>query len=249
MNKPEMILFDWGNTLADGEFDGVAGTRAVLERSHNPHGCSAEEIQQFADTMSRDFGRIYGYNTAQPVIEVHDFAFQNYLYEYFGISSDMSNEQIEDIFWNNAFSVSNTAGIEAFLKFLASQSIRTGIISNISVSGKALKRRIDSCLPENEFEFVLASSEYVYRKPHPRIFELAARKAGLKPSQIWYCGDNVQCDIIGAHNAGFTPVWYKGAVHSEQTPPDIDCIQIDNWEELKQILLTADTIRQDFVTV
>jgi putative hydrolase of the HAD superfamily len=34
-------------------------------------------------------------------------------------------------------------------------------------SGKALEARIDRLLPENRFEFVIASSEYMIRKLNP----------------------------------------------------------------------------------
>ncbi|MDE7309455.1 MAG: HAD hydrolase-like protein [Lachnospiraceae bacterium] len=32
--------------------------------------------------------------------------------------------------------------------------------------------------------------------------------AQLKPEETWYIGDNYECDIVGARNAGLFPVWY-----------------------------------------
>lgn len=66
-------------------------------------------------------------------------------------------------------------------------------------------------IPTNHFEFVIASSEYLYRKPNRRIFELALEKAELSASEVWYIGDQYECDIVGARNAGLFPVWYIGA--------------------------------------
>lgn len=236
MNKPEMVIFDWGGTLADGRFNGLEGTRAVLEKAYNPDGVTAEEVQQFAETMNSEFGRFFGYNESEPLTEVHQYPFQNYLYEYFGVSFDISNEEIEEIFLNAAFPVHNTEGIEDFLRFLKSQSIRTGVISNLTFSGKALIKRINALLPDNSFEFIIASSEYVFRKPHGRIFELALRKAGLSAEKVWYCGDNVYCDVLGAHNAGLTPVWYKGAVQGSQAAPSVYCIEVSSWKSLTEYI-------------
>lgn len=65
-------------------------------------------------------------------------------------------------------------------------------------------------MPDSRFEFVIASSEYMVRKPNPRIFRLALQKAGLSPDRVWFCGDNVRADVEGAHAAGLFPVWYEG---------------------------------------
>lgn len=48
MKLPEMIMFDFGNTLIyESGFDGVRGTRAVLEyATSNKHSLSAEEVSK-----------------------------------------------------------------------------------------------------------------------------------------------------------------------------------------------------------
>ena len=48
----------------------------------------------------------------------------------------------------------------------------------------------------------LQLSEYMYRKPNNRIFALALEKAGLQAEDVWYIGDQYECDIVGARNAG-----------------------------------------------
>ncbi len=236
MQKPEMIMFDWGGTLAKGTFDGVNGTQALLDVARDNKGCSAVEIQKFADDMNKDFGREFNYNVTDTVTEVHQYPFNRYLYEYFGVDLGLSDYEVEKIFWDNSHSICNTDGIEEFLDFLYKEGIRTAVISNISFSGKILTEYINKYLPNNHFEFVLASSDYVYRKPHNRIFELALRKAGLSAENVWYCGDNVHCDVMGSFNAGITPVWYCGALHGHQNEPEIECIRVDSWKKLSDIL-------------
>jgi putative hydrolase of the HAD superfamily len=121
---------------------------------------------------------------------------------------------------------------------LEKEHIRTGVISNISFSGKLLKRRINNYIPSNKFEFIIASSEYIFRKPHKRIFELALRKAKLEPYETWYCGDNAVFDVDGSSVSGIFPVWYKGALEERNKYiPKSHCLEVSNWNELIDILM------------
>ena len=225
MNKPKMIVFDYGQTLVQEErFDGVNGTKAVLSKCFSDtHEITAEEIQVFANELNQDIGRFDPDNRDLCMIEVHNYPFQNYLYEYFGLSRTVSPLELETIFWDAASPGKPTMHINELLSFLNRSNIRSSVISNISNSGQALANRINALIPQNDFEFILASSEYVFRKPHKRIFGLAARKVHLEPNEMWYCGDNAVCDIDGAKAAGLYPVWYKGAYEESTVKPSCDC--------------------------
>lgn len=239
MEKPKMILFDFGETLVNYKLiDAVKGTEAVLSLAKtNPLNVKAEEVQALADQILFEVGRYGAEPSEQPMQEFHNHVFQNYLYSYFGIELDKTQEEIEELFERNAFSPEPTIHIAEFLAFLEENKIRTAVISNISFSGKLLKRRIDEQLPKNQFEFIIASSEYLYRKPHPRIFEIALRKAGLKPQEAWYCGDNAVFDVDGAAASGIFPVWYRGAKEkNNKYAPKSNCLEIQDWLELKDIL-------------
>ena len=76
----------------------------------------------------------------------------------------------------------------------------------------------------------------MFRKPHKRIFEIASRKAKLKLSDLWYCGDNRICDVDGAEAAGLVPVWYKGAYEGLDFTPISECMIINDWLELQNHL-------------
>ena len=90
-------------------------------------------------------------------------------------------------------------------------------------------------LPEHNFEFILATSEYLFRKPNKRIFELALEKAELKPEEVWYIGDQYQCDIVGARNAGIFPIWYIGAIDLPyETDPSTRTIT--HWDQLVKMI-------------
>ncbi len=162
--------------------------------------------------------------------------FTRYLYESQGIEIDLSPEEIDSIFWDAAAPGIPTNGIDEFLTFLKHQDIRTAVISNISYSGNAVIKRINDCIPNNDFEFIIATSEYLYRKPNRHIFELALEKAELTSDEVWYVGDQYECDIVGAKNSGIFPVWYIGAIDMKYEPKD-GILTISKWDELEKYIL------------
>lgn len=238
MEKPKMIIFDYGQTLVHEEkFNGLAGIKAVLgEGVLNPNNITAEEVQEFTRQLNRDIGRYDPESGHLYMIEVHNHPFQNYLYEYFGLIRIVSPLELETIFWDAASPGRPTKNILEFLTYLQNNNIRSAVISNLSFSGQALKHRIDTLIPQNNFDFIIASSEYVFRKPHKRIFEIAVKKANLEPGQIWYCGDNGICDVEGAEMAGLFPVWYKGAYKGADFKPKNECLIISDWLKLIRVL-------------
>lgn len=220
MKRPKMILFDYGQTLVDEEtFDGVKGTEAVLQYcTENKYHLTAEQIQQEANAINHELGR-------------------------------------------------PTEGVTAFLEYLVQQGIRTGVISNISFCGQVVEQRIRGLFPGHPFEFILATSEYLFRKPNKRIFWLALEKAGLGPGpqllleqdcktgqysghsfeqsseqssrDVWYIGDQYECDIVGAAGAGLFPIWYTGAMDMPYTPHE-GVLTVGNWEEVRAVLEAAE---------
>lgn len=237
ITPPKMILFDYGQTLVnEGKFDGVKGTEAVLKyATKNKYNHTAEEVQAAADAINKELGRFDPLRRHLFQVEVPNHMFTAYLYESMGIELSLSPKEIDKVFWDAAAPGVPTEGIEDFLAFLKKQGIRTGVISNISYCGEAVEERISSVLPSHEFEFILATSEYMYRKPHKRIFELALEKANLSPEEVWYIGDQYECDIVGARNAGIFPVWYIGAIDLPYSVKE-DVLTIRKWKELISIL-------------
>ena len=238
-----MILFDYGQTLIDeAVFDGVAGTAAVLAHAReNRYGLTAQQVQDEAERIMAEIGRFDIMHGDKVGTEIHNRMFNAYLYESLGIRLDIDPDTLDRIFWDAAAPGKPTEGITDFLGFLEAKGIRTAVLSNIGYSGVAVAERIDRLLPGNRFEFILATSEYLFRKPSPRIFRLALEKARLNPEDVWYTGDNYVCDIEGAASAGIKPVWYKGALRS----PAKDCggyLSIGSWNELKDLIEKGEEI-------
>jgi len=234
MKKPKMILFDYGQTLVnEKKFDGIAGTKAVLQyATRNKYNRTAEDVQAAADAINAELGRFDPKRRHLVQVEVPNHMFTAYLYQSMGIELPLSHQDIDRAFWNAASPGVPSDGIEGFLAFLKERKIRTGVISNITYCGEVVEERINNLLPDHYFEFIIATSEYMFRKPNKRIFELALEKAGLQPEDVWYIGDNYLCDVVGARNAGIFPIWYIGANADPRGEDDV--LTISHWDELQR---------------
>jgi len=240
MNYPKMILFDYGQTLVNEQkFDGIRGTAAVLAHAtKNKYNRTAAEVQAVADSINEELGRFDPKRKHLFQIEVPNHMFTRYLYESQGIELPLTSKEIDRIFWDAASPGEPSDGIEDFLSFLEDQGIRTGVISNITYDGELVRERITTQIPNHGFEFILATSDYMFRKPNHRIFELALENADLRPEEVWYIGDNYECDVIGARGVGMFPVWYLGATDVSCTE-ERDVLTIRHWKELQDMMQTG----------
>lgn len=240
LNIPKMIIFDYGHTLIyEPSFDSVRATQAVMAHAtKNPNNLSISEIASFTDEL---FGEIVK-NTRHHDIEIHNRMYQRLLYEYLEIETSLSEEELERVYWDNASAGYPMPNIEKLLSYLNEKGIRSAVISNISFSENALTNRLNRLLPDNRFEFILASSEYVFRKPNKILFELALKKAHLTPGEVWYCGDNTVIDCMGADGAGLFPVWFESNLvchyrdKSMDVPPKCRHLHIHDWDEMIELL-------------
>ncbi len=91
--------------------------------------------------------------------------------------------------------------VEPALGALRRRGLRLGIVSNWDTrlrgicAGLGLDRLVD---------FTVISAEVGVRKPDPRIFEEALRKAGAAPEEAAHVGDLPEEDVEGARRAGLT---------------------------------------------
>ena len=71
-------------------------------------------------------------------------------------------------------------------------------------------------------------------KPDPRIFEIAMQEAQCRPHQLLHVGDSWENDVLGALNAGATPVFFNRNA-TGQEPQSV--IEIGSLAELSSLLL------------
>jgi putative hydrolase of the HAD superfamily len=110
------------------------------------------------------------------------------------------------------------------LKKLEKDGYRMGLISNAG-DDQDVQQLVMSFGISPYFDFILTSAACSYRKPHPRIFELAIANWYFLPSETVMVGDNLDADIRGAKNAGLYGVWISR--RAGQSSEDIPRVQPD----------------------
>ena len=240
MNLPKMVLFDYGGTLMyEPDFEPAAGNRAIYPHIvKNPHGISVEEFSEYLLKLFDEIKALRG-----DLIEIHEHTFLRYVLQHFDMELDCSTEEAEWIIWNGVTQAVPIPGAAEMLAYLHENHIRTGVISNLCWSGAALTRRLQAAFPSHPFEFILVSSENIFRKPDWHIFDLAIRRSGLQPEEIWFCGNDVAADIFGSQNARMFPVYYDDRTvpsslyaRNDELMIDFPHLHLHRWEELPQIL-------------
>lgn len=235
MVTPKLVLFDFGGTLFDdGPFIPEQGMEALRLAADNPEVTDATEMTR----LFREFeGRLRGHTAGAPdyPVEVPIKAVMRNIFDRAGLKHSMDMTQCEVVFDRNNSTRQPTPHIADLLAALRDKGIRAAIISNISISGAAMRQAVDEHLPEHCMEFVITSADYLFCKPAPDMFLAAARRAGVDPGECWYCGDGFVPDVLGAHNSGIYPILFD----RRQTEPFVTKFErgkeyavINDWREL-----------------
>lgn len=108
------------------------------------------------------------------------------------------------------------------LRALEAGGYRLGLVSNAG-DNQDVFQLTDRFGIEPFFDFILTSAACSYRKPHPRIFELALAHWNIPAVNIAMVGDSLEADIAGAQGLGIYSIWItrragNGAARSHVTP-------------------------------
>jgi len=240
MNKPKMIMFDYGHTLLhEPEYNFLRGQEALYKHvSKNKNNLTAKQINDFADELFKKTSVVRNIG-----FELNERQFQGFLYEYLGIEFSISLSEAEKVMWEGVSMGAVMPDADKMIDYINEKGIRSGVISNIGWTGEALNERIDRLLPRNKFEFVIASSDYMFRKPSSMLFDLALRKADLNATDVWYCGDKVRYDVEGSAAVGIFPVWYEELTienpwrdDGNDLAPQCEHLHIHDWLDMIEIL-------------
>lgn len=108
-------------------------------------------------------------------------------------------------------------GIRELLDLASRQGVPVGIVSN-SHSGRSHRTMLAQHELAARFAVQVYSDELGLRKPHPGIFDHACRALGVDPGRVWYVGDTLDRDVVGARRAGVGRVLLTRAKHTDSPP-------------------------------
>lgn len=112
--------------------------------------------------------------------------------------------------------------MKEILEFLIANGIKVGIITN--GPEKHQKKKIDALGLKRWIsdENITISGEVGFAKPEREIFKIAKARMKIQENTIYYVGDSFENDVMGALNAGWTPIWInKRKREISNIPPNL----------------------------
>ena len=114
---------------------------------------------------------------------------------------------------------------EPTLRRLAADGYSLGLISNAPAG---TRKGVEALGLTKYLGTVVISGAVGYTKPHPEIFRIALRKAGVEAGEAVHVGDLYEADIVGARNAGMVGV----LIDRDGSRSEMDCPRVKSLSEV-----------------
>lgn len=185
LKKPQVIFFDWDNTLALNRDVVVGAMNKVLAKyGKDDWEKTKKEKRDNNKSLKENFVNFFG-------VELEKQAYNNYLNFY--------NE------FSNLLKAPNNA--KEMLKLLVDKGIKVIIVSNKERS--LLLNEISVLYSDINFYKIMANGDSEKNKPDasPIFKALKNTNIEINPKNVWIIGDSNQ-DIDCGYNAGIQPILY-----------------------------------------
>jgi putative hydrolase of the HAD superfamily len=239
LRRPDAVLFDLDETLTD-RFASLRRFVAVFAAAYRGRLAPVEVAELERLVVAAD--RSGGGRQAPPGPDRHDLVVAEAL--MIGARRlralpwrDAPSADELSAYWTAVFPgcAAPAEGVHGTLTALRRRGVRTGIVTNGVVARQAPKVAV---LGLDALVDVVVISEAVgVSKPDRRIFDHALAALGARPATTWFVGDNPVTDVLGAQQAGMTPVWFRrGAWPAGHAEPEL---QIETLGELLPLIARA----------
>jgi FMN hydrolase / 5-amino-6-(5-phospho-D-ribitylamino)uracil phosphatase len=118
------------------------------------------------------------------------------------------------------------------LPFLAAASARFPVVA--LSNGNADVHRVGIGA---HFRAGVSARETGFAKPDPRIYQVAAERAGVAPEQVLHVGDDAALDVLGALGVGMQTVWVNREAHEWTHDPLSPHLTVTDLRHLTETLL------------
>ena len=219
----EAVLFDWGDTLMDFQFDEELmdqAFRAGLQALGRDDLAPADDIRAHFRERFEPLFWVPG-----TLEEIEYPGMIRDALSHFG--TELSDDELarfleaEHAAWQPARVLGSTT--HALLDALREDGLKLGLVSNAFDPGWLLRRDLEQMGIEQRIDVAVFSSEVGKRKPHPEIFGHALRALEVAPERTLFVGDRLYEDVRGAGELGMTTVqalWFRADEHPDGGRPD-----------------------------
>lgn len=235
--KIKGVLFDLGSTLIEYEnipWDEMnlmslkAGYKALLDEGIN--------LPSY-DKITEEYIRIRQKNRESSAKTLKEWVVTDAISELLKSIDVKNNSEQITRFFNAYYKVvadqltifDDTADV---LDKLKKTGFKLGLVSNTIFPESYHKLDLERFGLIDYFDFMLFSSSFGYRKPHPSIYNRAIELSGQKADQLIFIGDRYNEDYIGPRDNGIFSIlkFRDGRQYPESFPDDI--VMIKSLNEL-----------------
>jgi putative hydrolase of the HAD superfamily len=204
------ILFDFGGTLMYGRQDWtpvVAKADEALTDYLRSNGMEVS-LNTFPTEFRKRLGDYFKQREKDLLETTYTFVLRELLREkgYDDLPSEVLRNALDTLFSVTQTNWALEEDAIPTLQKLRVKGYNLGIISNAGDNDDVQQLARGFGITEY-FDFILTSAACSYRKPHPRIFELALSNWYCPPNEAVMVGDNLDADIRGAQEVGIYGVW------------------------------------------
>ena len=204
------ILFDFGGTLMHGRRSWpsvVAKADDALTNHLRSQGLEVN-LNTFSTEFRKRLDEYFKQREKDLLETTYTFVLRELLKDkgYDDLSSDFLRDALDALFFVTQENWALEEDAIPTLEILREKGYNLGIVSNAGddTDVQQLARGFGIT---KYFDFILTSAACSYRKPHPRIFELALSNWYCLPSEAVMIGDNLDADVRGAQESGLNGVW------------------------------------------
>jgi putative hydrolase of the HAD superfamily len=228
MNTIKAITFDFGGTIANGDFDSENYNRAILDYMFRL-GFSGGKAK-FIKARKAMLTRLRKARERNREIRLEE------LYSDLLVDLELQPTQetlayLEQLYYH-FFKIKLITGVRELLDDLK-RNYKLAIISNIMSNASRLALKKFNL--EKYFDPVVLSRDLGIRKPDPRIFQFTLNKMGVKATEVLHVGNSLEDDVVGAKTLGIKTVWIKN--ETKKTQDVIPDFVISKITELPSVLL------------
>ncbi len=222
--KYDTIFFDIGNTLFFYNYEFLSGL--LLERfDADVHPIKLEEMHKFAQRELVTDGPL-----AKGHSEIWLWTYRRWM-EHVGFDAAEAESIIEAIKnhpFSHLFWTRMEEGVPEMLDWFRERGFRLGVISNAEGQIGRLLRHVGV---DSKFDAIIDSGEVGMDKPDEGIFKHALALVGADPSKSIHVGDLYEVDVVGARNAGITPILVERVYNAGSH----DCLTVERACDLPKL--------------
>ena len=226
------VIFDIDNTVYSYDENHVYGMQALAEYCTGAFGISREEMEK----CYRQAGTIMVNRIGTDTAAIHSRMIRvQCMLELLGQPLFPHARNMYHAYWDTFIEhIEPNPGVLEFMQELKKRNIRIGI--GTDMTAYIQYRKLEAAGVAPYIDFIVTSEEAGIEKPHYHFFDICVEKAGVRPEECAFIGDNVKKDIEGAWESGLKGIWYtqeKEAPERRYFPTLRSFIGIDVDEFLK----------------